>query len=492
MLQALRYPPGMVRVGTEYESIGRWREGNLVRWHEGVLRPVGGWAKKSPSQLTGIPRALHSWRQNNFQARLAVGTHTNLYVFTDGSMYDITPADLAAGKTDTIYGYGYGARSYSSSSYGTPRAAGVSLLATSWTLDNFGEWLVGCQDYDGRLFVWKNNVTVPAAVVTNAPTNCLGVMVTPERHLLAIGPGGDRRSVAWSSSEDTELWTPTATNSAGGLTLATSERITAWKRARELSLLWTENEIHALVYKEYPYIYGSQKIASGCGSPSPHAGVVLEGGVVWMSAEGFHLYDGAVSSIPCTVHDAIFRNVNRAQLTKVVAGQNRRYNEVWWFYPSASSSENDQYVIWNYRDDHWATGTLPRSAWHDAGVYENPLAMSSDGYLYEHEFGWTNDGTPIGADRWIRSGPNELGAGDQVMRLNGMIPDRDSSGATALKLRTRNYPEDSWSSSDLVTMTPKMDFRLTGRQIEVEIVGQRDEDWRVGILRADVLEGGRR
>ena len=64
MLVPLNIQPGVYRNGTDYQSKSRWRDASLVRWYEGTMRPVGGWRKRSNSQLTGKCRGLLTWRTN--------------------------------------------------------------------------------------------------------------------------------------------------------------------------------------------------------------------------------------------------------------------------------------------------------------------------------------------------------------------------------------------------------------------------------------------
>lgn len=42
-LVPLKLPAGFYRNGTDYEGSNRWRDGSLVRWLDGSMRPVGGW-----------------------------------------------------------------------------------------------------------------------------------------------------------------------------------------------------------------------------------------------------------------------------------------------------------------------------------------------------------------------------------------------------------------------------------------------------------------
>lgn len=492
MLVPLRLEPGFSSVGTPYDTGVRWHDGNLVRWHEGVMRPVGGWTRLSPTQMQGKARAIYSWRTNDFLRRLVIGTTKKLYAYADGSLYDITPAGLAEGREDSVYGFGYGSRTYGTTSYGTPRPQDLSAVATSWSFANFGELLVAVQDYDGRLWQWDNNVNNVLTLVPNAPNHLLGVHVSPERHLMAIGANGDKRQIAWASAETLDVWAPSATNSAGFLNLSTNERIVTWTQYRNVLLVLTESEAHAVRYVGYPFIYGAEKIASGCGAVGLHALAPLNNLVAWMGPEGFYVFDGVIRYLPCPVHDHVFRDFNRRQKEKVYASRNRRFNEVWWFYPSENSLENDRYVVWNYADNIWYTGYLGRAAMEDSGVFDTPLAVTHDGWLYQHETGWAADGSPLTSQRWAKSGLVEAQDGNVLTFVRRLVPDRDPGSAVGFRLYTRTWPESPEVAGPLLAGSPRMDFRLTGRHVAVELVGLQDADWRVGKLRLDVVPAGGR
>jgi len=492
MLTPLNIPAGMYRNGTEYQQTSRWYDANLVRWYGGTIRPVGGWRKASGTQMVGACRAIYPWRENDNEARAAIGTHNHLYIYSAGSIWDITPTGLTGGRIDSIAGYGYGYSTYGGGAYGAAHAPGAVTDATTWSLDSWGEHLVACSTSDGRIYEWANAVLTPAAVIANAPTNCRGVIVTPERHLLVYGAGGDPRSIAWSDSEDNTTWTPTATNSAGSLELSTHGMLITAKRVAGQILLWTEMELFGLNYLGTPYIYGTTKLGSFCGTSSPKAVVEVEGGAVWMAQRGFFNYNGSLAPLKCEVEDYVFGDFNYDQRVKVAGGHNSRFGEVVWFYPSAASSENDRYVVWNYRENTWATGNLGRSCWADSGVYENPLAVSSDGYVYEHECGWTADGAPLTTQRFCRCGPVEIGNGDRVMAVRRVLPDEKTAGQIRFAFKSRFTPEGAESSYGPYTVQPYTDVRFTGRQVALEVQGVADADWRLGTLRLDVVPGSGR
>ena len=164
------------------------------------------------------------------------------------------------------------------------------------------------------------------------------------------------------------------------------------------------------------------------------------------------------------------------------------FGEIWWFYPSAVSNEVDSYVSYNYRENHWAVGTLARTCGTDQGIFANPLMVSTDGYVYEHEVGFAYDSQTLFAE----SGPVELGAGDRVLSLTGLIPDENTLGDVQARFSTKFYPTSTEYSYGPYSMANPTSLRLTGRQIAVKIEGARNADWRVGIIRFDGKMGGLR
>ena len=108
-------PPGVFKNSTPYRAKGRWSDCNLVRWKNGRLQPLGGWEKVIGSTITGIGRAMITWRDFNGARWLAIGTNSNLYIYTSlsGTASDITP-DIAApnafvsGNPDGEIGLGFG------------------------------------------------------------------------------------------------------------------------------------------------------------------------------------------------------------------------------------------------------------------------------------------------------------------------------------------------------------------------------------------------
>lgn len=492
-LYPIKLPPGVYRNGTEYQAAGRWYDANLVRWFEGTMRPVGGWAKDNTTPFTGVCRGLFAWKDNSYTRWAALGTNSKLYAFQSGTLTDITPAGFPTGRVDSVYQLGYGIASFGSGDYGVQRPGfGLVLEAATWSMDNFGQLPVFCAPHDGRLLTWDLNAANDATVVTNAPTQNRGVVVTPERFLVALGAGGNPRRVQWADQETTTTWTPAATNQAGDFDLQTAGTIMGARRIRGATLIWTDSDLHTMTYIGTPYVYSFDRVGSFCGVAGPNAMAALDSFAIWMGTNGFFMYDGVVKPIPCEVQDYVFGDMNKIQAAKIYAGANTTFGEIWWFYPSASSTENDRYVVYNYRENHWSIGQLSRTAWTGSGVFEYPLATSADGYLYDHERGWTADGTPIVASRYALAGPTEIGNGDNVIVARQLLPDEKTQGQTKITFKSRFTPEGTEQTFGPYTLAPYTDVRFTGRQVSMQVVGNSDADWRVGVVRVDGVAGGRR
>lgn len=490
----LALPPGMVRRGTVYETKGRWYTGNLVRWNSGRMMPIGGWTARTTTPCSGKARAMLTWRDNIGLRYIAVGTHTKLYALTQtmAAPVDITPAGFTTGRADAVTGGGYGVGTYGSGTYGTPRVDNVSVQdASMWTLDVWGERLVGCMSDDGKLYEWALDISTPtvAAVISGAPTACQGLVVTPEYFLFALGAGGNPRKVQWCDQQDNTTWTPTATNQAGDYIIQSAGRLMCGRRVRGGTLLFTDTDTHFANYLGPPFVYGIERIGDNCGIISRGAVAVADSRAMWMSPAGFFAFDGSgVNPVACEVYDAVFSNINVTQRSKVTATLNSAYSEIRWEYPSAASTENDSYVTYNYDEDHWTLGSMTRLAGADRGVFNSPIMTDSDGYLYDHETGYSYGG----ATPYAESGPIELGNGEQRMRVRRLIADEATEGQVTATFKIRDWPNDSETTYGPYTINNPTTTRFSGRNVRLRIDGNASASWRWGAPRLDVHAGGAR
>lgn len=486
----LQIPPGVYRNGTDLQSAGRWRDASLVRWTDKTMQPIGGWLTRIT--MTDQPlRGAIAWRDLAADRWFAAGSYEKLLVASaSNTVYDITPADLDPGNRDAAVNTGYGGGFYGAAAYGLPAPdTGIYAPVTTWSLDTWGEYLVACSSEDGRLLEWQLNTAADAAAIANAPTDCSGLVVTEERFLFALGAGGNYRKIQWCDREDNTVWDPLATNEAGDIELQTAGQIMLGIRTRGQALILTDQDAHTATYQGPPFVYGFERVGSSCGAVSRLCAAAVDGGVFWMGARSFHVYaGGAVATVPCDVADYVFADLNRTQITKVAAVPNARFSEIWWFYPSADSIENDSYVVFNYAENHWATGKLARTSGVDGGVFSTPIWMGADGKATNHEIGNQTDG----AAPYAESGPMQMGAGDSVMSATQFIPDERTQGDATVTFKTRFYPNDVERPYGPYALGNPTDVRFTGRQVSMRVTGELNTDWRWGLPRLHAVQRGRR
>jgi hypothetical protein len=500
----LKPPPGAWRNGTRFEAKGRWYDVNLVRWREGQLQPVGGWQRVTSSPMSAPARGGLAWRTDANTRWLALGTAYGLAIHTIDNTTDVTPTGLTPGRVTGVFGLGFGAGAYGEEAYGTERSeTGLVYDATTWSLDNFGNFLLGVSSSDGRLVKWEPPATtsdpIPQATfVTEAPTNNAAVLVTAERHVVLFGVGGDPRRIEWADRESLTVWDPLATNTAGGWDLATPGKIMAAVRVRGENLILTDVDAHTMSYVGAPYVYGFQKVGSANGLLGPNAGVSLTDRYVWMGVNGFWTYDGAIRELPSEVNAYVFGDINVLQGSKVYAGHNSTFGEVWWFYPSRDSFENDRYVIWNYREGWWSYGQLARTTWVDKDVWPYAMACAPDGHVFQHEQGYTDNGATRVGQVYAETGSVQVGNGERFVEVHGLIPDGcpNVPSCTQAYFKLRRTPMDAtvitkgpYTFGNYDGYTPA---RFSARQVEMRIEATQDAMFKLGEMRAATKPGSGR
>jgi len=432
---------------------------------------------------------------------------------------------INVGSDTSFVDFGWGTGTWGLSTWGTPRpaSAGLSLLSRVWQFDNYGENLI-LQLVDGSIFEWlpSGGISTRAVIISGAPTKSKFALIsTPDRHLVCFGTEstlGDPTSqdpmfVRFSSQEDIGNFVATATNTAGGQRLTDGNEIISAARSRGQILIWTDTALHGQQFLGPPYTFGFQQLGSNCGIIGPHASADVNGVAYWMSKDAFFVFDGTVKKLACSVQDFVFEDLNIAQASLVNVGINTQFNEVTWYYPTLNSDRINRYVTYNYLENVWSIGTMARTAWHDTGTFDRPIATEylpldteatittiygltpGRSHLYNQETGVDANGLPLPA--YIYSGYFDIGDGDQVLFMRRFIPDfKNQVGDLTVRLLLRLYPQTSATPSSLdpyiiTPTTDKVDTRARGRQIQLRIesdeLGSR---WRFGTMRVDIQPDG--
>ena len=454
---------------------------------------------------------------------------TELITYTGKSTNDLTGLTRGtSGTTAAAHSSGVTVQQADAfTGWGSAAAGGVTTTTELrlWSHDNFGEDLL-INPIDGAIYYWDKTNTLSSRAVnitsitgsSGAPTIAKQVLVSDlDRHVIAFAcnPLGsstqDNLLIRFSSQESLTDWTPEVTNTAGDLRLGSgSTFVQALETKREI-LIWTDKSLHSMRFIGQPFTFGLQQLASNITIMGPKAAVATEDFVFWMGNDNFYVYAGQTTQLPCSVRDYIFLDFNFEQKDKVVAGVNSQWGEVVWFYPSASSTDNDKYVIYNYFEKVWYYGNLSRTAWIDRGIRQYPIAAGASGgssYLYNHEIGSDDDGSAM--DCFIESSQLDIGDGDRFLLTRRLIPDLRFDGSTAstpevdFTLKTRTYPGANYNqtatgavtrtaTTPVQQFTNEVDMRLRGRSFAIRVasddLGVR---WKLGSPRVDLRPDGRR
>ncbi len=474
-----------------------------------------------------------------------------------GSGYTVQ-TEIEPGNAISIQGVGWGVGPWfpleTNSPPNIPRAwglgstsGGINLPQQDWWFDNFDNDLV-MNIRNGAPYWWvRGTATDPTnALGTHAitlqdyadgegfdpnavPVKVMQLLVSQQdKHLLALGavPFGstsaadfDPLLIRWADQDTPGDWTPSQTNTAGDLRVSRGSRIVRGMPTRQEVLIWTDTNLYTLQFLGTLDVFGLQEYADNISIASPRAVASAANITYWMGQDKFYAYTGRVETLPCTLRDHIFSNINFDQSDQVVCGTNEQWNEVWWFYPTADSDYNNAYVIYNHLERIWYYGYVDRTAWLDTPLRQFPLAANTtitvdgnnvttgNGYVYNHEDGLDDDGAPM--DSYIQSSDFDLDDGDRFMLVRRILPDVDFNNSTAnspevtLQVRPRNFPGSAFSSDPADTQrvietsvgryTDQVFMRARARQMAFKIRSENlGVQWQLGAPRLDARPDGTR
>ena len=457
--------------------------------------------------------------------------------------YQINP-----GQPVFSYTSGWSSGTWSAGSWGQTGFSDLAEQLRLWIHDNYGEDVI-TNLYQGDIYyldkdgqeTYKTNTPytssseityrmrsifdiATAAGASNTayiPTKVTYSMISQQaRHVICFGANNqngtgsfDPLLVRWSSSEDYQDWRPLSTNSAGDFRLEQGSQIISAIKTRQEILIFTNTAVYAMQYVGLPYVFSFTLLASHISLMSPNSVAVANNIVFWMGRDKFYVFDGQVRALPSTLRSYVYDNINVEQEFQVISGTNEEYNEVWWFYPTGTNTQINNYVVFNYLENIWYYGTLSRSAWLDSGLRQYPIAFDYNRRALNHEVGVDDaSGTSSQAiGSFIESADFDIGDGDQFSFVWRMIPDLTITGSevvnpdVTLTLTPRDYTGGSYTSetgksvqasalSPQELYTNQIDIRVRGRQLKLRIDGSDlvGTKWQLGTPRIDIKPDGRR
>jgi len=515
---------------------------------------LGSWGGQQQGQFTstlssGINASVTSLTlasASSFASSGTVQIGSELITYTGNS--GNTLSGLTRGATGTTAAiHSSGATVTDASNYFAWNSAASGDIVTApglWSLDNLGNKLIATIN-GGESFEWDSNPTgannTRATIISGAPTSsAFSLVSTPDRHLVFFGTETtigtkstqDPMFVRFSSQEDINTYTPSATNTAGTQRLADGSKIVGAIRGRDAIYVWTDTALFIMRFVGPPFTFSFQQVGTNCGLIGQNAAVEVDGTAYWMSENGFFRYTGKLESLQCLVEDHVYDDINTIPKQHINAGLNNLFGEVMWFYPNSGSGTVNRMVAYNYLDSTpqrqvWTVGTLARTSWQDSAVFGKPHATeydtSSNGtsgsstfvqgntdgvsYYYEHETGLDQirEGATTSITANIESGDFDIGQqglngdGEFMMKIRRVIPDfLAQTGDARITLNLRDFPNDTSASSTLGPFTvssgtQKIDTRARARSISLKIDNtSTSQFWKLGTFRIDYQPDGRR
>ena len=538
---------GGIRV-KHYFSVGPAAEVASTGWGLGPWSgfKTGEFTSTLSSGINASVTSLTMASSTSFPSTGTVLVDSELITYTGnsgGTLSGLTRG--ASGTTAAVHSSGATVTDASNFFAWNAAASGDVVTAPGlWSLDNFGNKLVATIN-GGESFEWDSNPTsaniTRATIISGAPTaSAFSLVSTPDRHLIFFGTETtigtkstqDPMFIRFSSQEDINTYTPTATNTAGTQRLADGSKIVGSIRGRDSIYIWTDTALFVMRFVGPPFTFSFQQVGTNCGLIGQNAAVEVDGTAYWMSENGFFRYTGKLESLRCLVEDHVYDDINTTPKQHINAGLNNLFGEVMWFYPNSGSGTVNRVVTYNYLDSTpqrpvWTTGTLARTAWQDSAVFGKPHATEYDddgetattdtNYVYgntdgtstyfEHETGLNQvkEGQTTAIAASIESGDFDIGQqglngdGEFMMKIRRVVPDfLSQTGDAVVTLNLRDFPNDTQASSTLgpftiTSGTQKIDTRARARSISLKIANtSTSQFWKLGTFRIDYQPDGRR
>jgi hypothetical protein len=487
-------------------------------------------------------------RIDNDSFTITVTTAASTTVASGGGTSIDIECQINPGFAITTAGYGWGTGGWGISPWGFSSDTPIFLPQRDWFFDNFDNDLVmnirsevnvNGKAQGGPIYYWErgSNVVPSSALSTRAvllsgvtlnnvapsavPTSAMQIMISQnDKHLLAFGcqpyagaaDDYDPLLIRWASQDQPNEWEPRPTNSAGFLRVSRGSAIVRAIATRQETIVLTDTHVYTLQFLGTTDVFGLQELADNISIISPRATITANNVLYWMGTDKFYAYDGRVQTLPCTLREYVFKDINFDQSDQIVCGTNEGFTEIWWFYPSAGSNSNDRYVIYNHLTNIWYYGNLERTAWLDVASREFPIAAStpegsSTGLLYTHEVGLNDDESPLEA--FCQSSDFDIGDGDQLMLTKRIIPDVNFNTSTATNpevtfaIRSRNFPGSAYTNNALNEKpvieasvdiyTEQVFIRTRGRQMALRVSSDGlNVQWQLGSPRIEARADGKR
>lgn len=372
-----------------------WQSGRNVRFNNGRILTMPGWAKLAADALAS-GRVMHGdqYTQRDSDRFLLVFTKTKVYRYVPSTQTfsDISGAFSFAGGNGDLFS--------SDTAYDTFLMTNSVDVVKKWTGSGDIATLGGMTDCE------PGGISVKCKIIRSFADFVVALNTTED------GSAFSQR-VRWNKRGVLEVW---KNDSAGAgqagytdISDTPGQIYNASKIGNSLAI-YKEDGIWLMSYVGLPAIFAFRGVVSGRGLIAPRALANLGDVHIFIAQDNIYLFNGASAQpIGNAVKDFFYSDLNAGFKDRIATIILRDLNEVWFAYPSTSSTGDlDKILTYNYKtgafsfadiagtclfsflqgtDITWET--IPDTTWDDAaGAWDDfTLAANFPAILFG-----TNDG----------------------------------------------------------------------------------------------------
>ena len=276
---------------------------------------------------------------------------------------------------------------------------------------------------------------------------------------------------SWCSADDLDDWDGSATNTAGNLQIreATGEIRCVTQLGNNLAV-YTQNQMFVVSYIGLPNIFGYKPALDGVvGAVSPHSVVAVGRMNYGLSRDGFFVTDGASSKMigrDSGINRFFRENASFTELGQVFAFDNSKENEVVWGVPLGEAKITKE-IYYNYKTNQWGMRDSNISAYHDRGIFNEPLSANTSKFYFEGTI-------PTLADPAVSAvtKAHDLNNADRIKEITALRVGKTGVGSPTVSIGFTNTIDATPTYSDnfIVDDTFKsFPVRTAGRYIHLKV-----------------------
>lgn len=461
-LVPIRTKPGIQRDGTMIDSEA-YTDGEWVRFLNGKPKKIGGY-KWISTQFTYTPRLLKQYFRNGLTNIVAFNkAGADLYTYDKSVYLSAPPFNLL-----TIGSPNADADWSAATLYDT--VSGKTILAAILTYD-----LGNLEDDSAGVFYKGADLSALTSLSVEDATSVSGGCCVIGQFLFLYGSEG---LIMNSDLNKPFNFTVTGGSYANTAYVGDGSKVVYGSAVKSgaapSGLFWSLNGVYKVTFTGGSTNWSYSTLTNETSILSKKAVVEYDGNYYWPGVDRFYVGNsGGVQELPNQFNsEYFFTGLNRTYATKIWGTKIPRYGEIWWHYPSGSSTECDRVLIFNVREKHWFD--LPISRVCGLSPVASPYPIWADeNRIYLHEYGLnevTADSELTIRSSFTTSTLDFLSSGEQPMQVNTVLnrvePDFEQVGEMTVSTVTRRYANSTDKNGTPVSFdstTEKVDLREQAR-----------------------------